>query len=141
MYTARDCHGYRLLPAAARTPTQYIRLVGSPEDLVATPLSVRVSSAEYVRFVADWLTRAENLGSVPALTSTPVINALVAAAAAHAAFTTGQPVPGWANDPARVLSSLWYAGPDALFPNALVNSPLSFLLRGVLVEDDSLASV
>lgn len=143
--TAGGCHVCRTrlsrlpAPPSGGRRIYYIRLVSSPEDLVATLSSV--SSAEYVRFVADWLARAGNLGGVPAFTSTPVINALVAAAAAHAAFTTGQPVPGWANDPARVLSSLWYVGPDALFPNALVNSPLSFLLRGLLVEADSLASV
>lgn len=113
--------------------------MNTPEGLAST-LSV-VTPAEYVRFVADWLGHGERLDEAPGLTGTPVIDALVAAAAAHAAFTAGQPVPAWTTEPSRSLPSMWYPGPDALFPNALVNSPLSFLLRGVLVEADSLVSV
>lgn len=113
--------------------------MSTPHDL-ATTLS-QVTPAEYVRFVADWLTHAERLNDNPGLTGTPVIDALVAAAAAHAAFTADQSVPTWTTEPDRTLPSMWYLGPDALFPNALVHSPLSFLLRGVLIEGDSLVSV
>lgn len=113
--------------------------MGTPHDL-ATALS-QVTPAEYVRFVADWLTHPERLNDNPDPTGTPVIDALVAAATAHAAFTTGQPVPTWTTEPDRTLPTMWYLGPDALFPNALVHSPLSFFLRGVLIDADSLASV
>lgn len=113
--------------------------MNAPRDLAAT--LGQVTPAEYVRFVADWLTRPDHLDEAPTLTGTPVIDALVAAAAAHAAFTADLPVPTWTSEPTRTLPSLWYPGPDALFPHALVNSPLSFLLRGVLIEADSLVSV
>ena len=113
--------------------------MNTPQDLAAT-LS-RLTPAEYVRFVADWLTGPEDLAAAPALTGIPVIDALVAAAAAHAAFTSDHPVPAWTTEPTRCMQNLWYRGSDALFPNALVHSPLSFLLRGVLIEADSLVSV
>lgn len=118
---------------------QYATSVSGPRDLADTLTAV--TPVEYVRFVADWLTRSDDLTAAPALTGAPVIDALVAAAAAHAAFTTGQTVPAWTLEPARALDSMWYPGPDSLFPNALVHSPLSFLQRGVLIEAGSLASV
>lgn len=102
---------------------------------------VQVSPGEYVRFVAHWLTGATDLDQSPNLTGNPVVDALVAAAAAHVAFTRTGQVPAWTEEPDRSLPRLWYPGPDALFPNALVHSPLLFTLHGVLVEADSLASV
>jgi hypothetical protein len=96
---------------------------------------------EYIRFVADWLGEADALEARPHLTGVRVVDALVAAAAAHAAFTSGRPIPGWTTEAARRCDPLWYPGPDALLPNALVHSPLSFVVRGVLVEAASLVSV
>lgn len=113
--------------------------MSTPQDLATTLTAV--SPAEYVRFVADWLRRAESLDQAPALTGSTDIDALVAAATAHAASTSGRPVPAWTDEPARFSPTIWYVGPDSLFPNALVHSPLSFLLHGVLVEEDSLVSV
>ena len=117
----------------------YTRGMSSPTDL-ATTLSV-VAPSEYVRFVADWMTHAEDLNQTPALTGTIVVDALVAAAASHVAFTSGAPIPDWTEEPARTSDTLWYPGPNSLFPNALVNSPLSFVVHGVLVDADSLVSV
>ena len=118
----------------------YILSVTSPKDLAAT-LST-VSPSEYVRFVADWMERATNLDEAPMLTGMLVVDAFVAAAAAHVAFVSGAAaVPDWTKDPARISETLWYLGPDALFPNALVNTPLSFVVHGVLVDADSLVSV
>lgn len=113
--------------------------MSAPQELATTLREV--TPAEYVRFVADWLTRADSLDQPPPLTGVRPIDALVAAAAAHVAFTAGLAVPTWANEAARTCEPLWYPGPRALLPNALVNSPLSFVVRGVLVEADSLASV
>lgn len=113
--------------------------MSSPQVLAET-LGV-VTPAEYVRFVADWLARAEGLDVTPDLTGVREIDALVAAAAAHVAFTTGAPVPAWTAQAERTCDPLWYPGPDALLPNALVHSPVSFFARGVLVEADSLVSV
>lgn len=113
--------------------------MSSPAALVETLLSV--SEPEYVRFVADWLTRPSDLNEEPALTGRHVIDALVAAAAAHAAMTAAESIPAWANDDSRVLEAFWYAGPNGFFPNALVHSPLPFVTRGVLIEEDSLVSI
>lgn len=113
--------------------------MSSPATLVETLLGV--SEPEYARFVADWLTRPTDLNEEPDLTGRPVIDALVAAAAAHAAMTSGQPIPRWANADSRVLEAFWYVGPDGFFPNALVHSPLPFVTRGVLIEEASLESI
>lgn len=100
-----------------------------------------VSESEYARFVADWLTRASDLDDEPDLVGRPVIDALVAAATAHAAMSRGETIPSWTNDPSRVLDAFWYVGPDGFFANALVHSPLPFVTRGVLIEEASLESV
>lgn len=113
--------------------------MSSPQVLADTLRGLAAS--EYVRFVADWLGDADGLDIAPELTGTPVVDALVAAAAAHVAFARTGRVPTWTEEPARRLPTLWYPGPDALFPNALVHSPLLFTLHGILIEADSLVSV
>lgn len=110
-----------------------------PQELAHTLAAV--TPPEYVRFVADWLTRADELEQVPPLTGVAEIDALVAAATMHVAVERGEKTPGWTEEPSRFMRNFWYIGPDALFPNALVHSPLAFFLHGVLVERDSLVSV
>lgn len=100
-----------------------------------------MSPTEYTRFVAHWMVDADDLHTAPSPTGNPVVDALVAAAAAHVAFSVGNPVPDWADEPDRFLPAFWYPGPDALFANALVHSPLCFTLHGVLIEEDSLKSI
>lgn len=114
--------------------------MSSPQVLADTLRGV--SEAEYVRFVAHWLTHASDLDAEPVLTGVEVIDALVAAAAAHVGFTSPSAlVPAWTESPSRHLDSFWYPGPDAFFANALVQAPLTFRLHGVLIEADSLVSV
>lgn len=120
-------------------PLTYSRDMAAPQELSDTLAAVTPS--EYVRFVADWMTRASHLDQAPALTGVPEIDALVAAATVHLAGERGSPLPSWTDEPDRFMVNFWYLGPDALFPNALVHSPLAFLLHGVLVEADSLVSV
>ena len=96
---------------------------------------------EYTHFVAHWLTHADDLHSAPSRTGSPLLDALVAAAASHVAFTAGEPVPAWTEEPEWFLQAFWSPGPDVLFANALVHSPLCFKLHGVLIEEDSLGSV
>lgn len=100
-----------------------------------------MSDIEYARFVADWMLRATDLDTEPALTGDQVVDALVAAATAHVAMNRGIRVPAWTNAAARALESYWYVGPSGFFAHALVHSPLSFATRGVLIEADSLESV
>ncbi|MPQ98127.1 hypothetical protein GB931_09375 [Modestobacter sp. I12A-02628] len=113
--------------------------MSTPSDLAATLTDV--TEREYVRFVADWMTRAEQLEEVPPLTGAAVIDALVAAAASHVAFQRTGSVPSWTQEPARRLDSFWHPGSAALLANALVHAPLSFKLHGILIEADSLVSV
>jgi hypothetical protein len=79
----------------------YILSVTSPKDLAAT-LST-VSPSEYVRFVADWMERATDLDEAPMLTGMLVVDAFVAAAAAHVAFvrSVGSPRGGVKPAPRR----------------------------------------
>lgn len=113
--------------------------MSSPQALADT--LVDVTPQEYVRFVAAWIEEASALDRAADLTGDAVVDAMVAAAAAHVSYQERGQVPDWTEEPQRSLSTLWYPGPDALFPNALVHSPLLFTLHGVLVEADSLASV
>lgn len=103
-------------------------------------------ASDFVRLVADWLQRVSrnpevDLSAAPRLTGNVIVDALVAAAVAHACFSHGGTVPSWTTEPQRRTETLWYPGPDALLPHALVHTPLSFSLRGLLVEADSLESV
>lgn len=113
--------------------------MAAPQELADT--LVALTTPEYVRFVAGWMLHATDLDLAPELTGVPVVDALVAAAAVHLTGELGSPLPRWTNEPDRFMDSFWYLGPDALHPNALVHSPLAFLLHGVLVEADSLVSV
>lgn len=103
-------------------------LAASPED-------------SYVRVVADWLAHGEVAPAGPALTGRPVIDALVAASTAHLARLNAAEVPAWTRDPARVLPSFWHPGSDRFFAYSLAHAPAEFAARGIIVEQDSLASV
>jgi len=110
------------------------------DALIGSPAS------DYVRMVADWLHRVAkdpqaDMTTSPRLTGHIIADALVAAAAAHVCFSRGEAVPRWTTEPQRRTETLWYPGPDGLMPNALVHTPLSFSVRGLLIEADSLESV
>lgn len=113
--------------------------MSSPAELAET-LS-QVTDGEYVRFTADWLTGADDLDAEPPLTGNKVIDAIVSAAAAHAKFTATGEVPSWTGTPERVLRRFWHPGHPNMFAYALVHSPASFSLHGVLIEEGSLVSV
>lgn len=101
----------------------------------------QLTEAEYVRLTADWLTDATDLDNEPALTGNRIIDAMVSAAAAHAKFAATGEVPAWTGTPQRVLDRFWHPGHPNLFAYALVHSPASFSLHGILVEEGSLVSV
>lgn len=104
--------------------------------------TLATSAAEsYVRVVADWLDRGEIGDAVPPLTNRGPCDALVAAAVAHRARSTGGDAPAWTYEPARHLPSFWHPGSDAFFAYALAHSPAEFRARGVLIEAGSLVSV
>ena len=113
--------------------------MSSPTDLAAT--LAEVSESEFVRFTAHWLTRADHLGEPAPLTGNRVVDAIVAAAAAHAQFQSDGSVPAWTGESDRVLDRFWHPGHRNLFAYALVHSPPSFALHGILIEEGSLTSV
>ncbi len=114
-------------------------MVRTALDLVAALADAPES--DYVRIVADWLTRGTVTSVDPGLTGTAVIDALVAAAVAHLARRGDIPVPGWTSAPTRVLRSFWHPGSDRFFAWSLAHAPAEFAIRGVLIEQDSLVSV
>ncbi|MDD4865738.1 MAG: hypothetical protein PHQ28_00975 [Mycobacterium sp.] len=113
--------------------------MSTPADL-AEQLQ-HVTEREYVRFTAHWLTSASNLDEEPPLTGNRLIDALVSAASAHAAFTSTGQVPSWTGTKARVLDHFWHPAHPNLFAYSLVHSPASFALHGILIEEGSLVSV
>lgn len=82
-----------------------------------------------------------DLDAEPPLDGRRHVDALVAAGAAEVARQRGQTAPSWTNRAHRRTETFWYPGPAALFPNALVHTPLAFRSRGVFVEAASLQSV
>jgi len=108
-------------------------------DLAAT---LALSPEEsYVRVVADWLARGEVASARPALTGRPVVDALVAAGAAHLARLNETEAPAWTREPTRILPSFWHPGSDRFFAYSLAHAPAEFAVRGILVEQDSLVSM
>lgn len=140
----------------------------SPARLVATLLAV--TPAEYVRFTADWLSRADDLLPPPPFAGAPVIDALVAAAAEHAARESGRGAPTWTNEPSRFLAHPWWGGrplpsqfdlavvrlvPHSLVPRlwrqryarawlyrrGVTTTPPAFRRRGLIIGQESLTSM
>ena len=77
----------------------------------------------------------------PEFTNNVVVDALVAAAAAHLARSNGAVIPSWTRQPERALESFWHPGDDAFFAWSLAHAPAEFFIRGVIVEADSLVSI
>ena len=142
--------------------------MASPEALATTLLAV--TPREYVRFLADWLPSASSLTQAPPLTRVPVVDALAAAAAEHAARVRGLPVPAWTQRADRFLDQDWWGSrivpsradqvlllrlPPAAVPrkwrgryarawlhrHCLATTPLSFRRHALIIENDSLTSI
>lgn len=94
-----------------------------------------------MRLVADWLSRGVIEESEPRLTGSPVPDALVAAAVAHRCTSQGRAAPEWTHQTVRCLNSFWHPGSDRFFAYSLAHTPSDFLVRGIVVERDSLVSV
>lgn len=97
--------------------------------------------SDYVRVVAHWLAHGEIDDSEPQPTGNALVDALVASAVAHLARLGNAPIPSWTHDSQRCLDALWHLGSDRFFAYALAHTPAEFLVRGVIVERDSLVSV
>ncbi|SIH24419.1 Uncharacterised protein [Mycobacteroides abscessus subsp. abscessus] len=114
--------------------------MGSPSDLAA--ILERVDEHEYVRFTAHWLTDAQDLDEEPALTGNSVIDALVAAASALLGMRRLGQEPAWTTHESRALRTrLWHPGNPNMLAYSLVRAPASFIVRGVVVDEESLVSI
>jgi hypothetical protein len=109
------------------------------EDLAVTLAAA--AEQEYVRIVADWLTRGAVGVDPPVSSGDRVVDALVAAAVAQLARATGQAVPAWTRAPERVLDFFWHPGSDRFFALALAHAPAEFAARDLFIDADSLVSV
>ncbi len=126
-----SCHMHLIRYTTAMLPSTPQVLAN---ELLAAP------ETDYVRICAHWLT----LGTPdlePEFTNNVVVDALVAAAAAHLARSNGAVIPSWTRQPERALESFWHPGDDAFFAWSLAHAPAEFFIRGVIVEADSLVSV
>lgn len=111
----------------------------SPQDLVDALIDEPESM--WVRLAAHWMTRAGALDAAPSLSGRPVVDALVAAAAAEVARRRDVEPPAWSREPERVLETFWHPSGPRFFGWSLAHAPAEFRARGVIVEADSLASV
>jgi len=95
--------------------------------------------SDYVRIAADWIARATDWTTEPAVVGNDVVDTLVAAACAHVALRHGTSVPSWTNQ--RYLERVWHPGPRRFMAWSLAHAPAAFATRGILIEADSLRSV
>ena len=82
------------------------------------------------------------IADAPALTGDERFDALLAAAAEHAAFHADADVPDWLSNGCRFLRSAWF--PIDLPPlrvRGLVSSPASFARRGIFIDRSDLERV
>ena len=99
----------------------------------------KVSPPDYIRVVAEWLSRVEDWQEPAELTGDAVIDALVASACAHAAGKRGILAPRWTWG--RALPSFWHPGPPGMFAWSFAYTPGAFKVHGIVVEADSLECV
>jgi hypothetical protein len=83
---------------------------------------------------------ARRFGVEPAPTSSPQVDAALAALAEHLSRRDGWTAPAWAIDAARYTPQWWFVTPfKGLHATALQQSPSAFRRRGVFITADGLA--
>jgi hypothetical protein len=117
---------------------------------VALDLRVHDVSDAY-RAVIGWLDELAGAGQsvvqaaiaeAPALTGDERVDALLAAAAEHAAFHADADVPAWLSTGDRFLRSAWFPiDLPSLRVRGLVSSPASFARRGIFIDRTDLERV
>lgn len=117
---------------------------------VARDLRVLDTSDAY-RAVIGWLDEISGVGGTvvkraiaeePALTGEERLDALLAAAAEHAAFHADAEVPDWLSNGDRFLRSAWFPiDLPSLRVRGLVGSPASFARRGIFIDRSDLERV
>ena len=104
-------------------------------DLVEAP------SDRWIRLLAHWLGNGEVSSEATPLTGRPVIDALVAAATAQLARSQGVAVPLWTPHPSRFLTAFWQPAGPQFYAWSPAHAADEFLLRGIIVEQESLVAV
>jgi hypothetical protein len=117
---------------------------------VAQDLRVFDVSDAY-RVVICWLDELSGAGQgtveaaiadTPELTGDGRLDALLAAAAEHAAFHADADVPDWLSDGERFLQTVWFPiDLPSLRVRGLVSSPASFARRGIFIDRSDLERV
>jgi hypothetical protein len=78
----------------------------------------------------------------PAPTSSPQVDAALAALAEHLSRRDGWTTPPWATDSSRYSRRWWFVAPlQGIHATALQQSPSAFRRRGVFITADGLARV
>ena len=103
------------------------------------------------RAVIGWLDEISSAGATvvataiaeaPVLTGDRRLDALLAAAAEHAAFHADADVPDWLSNDDRFLRSAWFPiDLPSLRVRGLVSSPASFARRGIFIDRSDLDRV
>jgi hypothetical protein len=117
---------------------------------LAQDLRVHDVSDAY-RAVIGWLDELSGAGQsvvlaaiadAPALTGDERLDALLAAAAEHAAFHADADVPDWLSTGDRFLRTAWFPiDLPSLRVRGLVSSPASFARRGIFIDRSDLERV
>ena len=130
-------HRNRLVtvPAAAAALRRGLREGWATVDLLRV-IRELVSNAKWVASEAD----VEAFLSVPSTTGDARWDAMLAGVTEDLALKAGWPVPGWTAG--KALDQLWFATSlPALDAYTLAHTPPSLRIRGVVVDEASLASV
>ena len=117
---------------------------------VARGLRVHDASDAY-RAIIGWLDEisdaedtvvATAIADEPALSGDERLDALLAAAAEHAAFHADADVPDWLSNDDRFLRTAWFPiDLPSLRVRGLVSSPASFARRGIFIDRSDLERV
>jgi hypothetical protein len=121
-------------------------------SLADVALNLRVCDVpDAYRAVIGWLDELSgaaqavveaSIVDAPALTGDGRLDALLAAAAEHAAFHADAEVPDWLSDGERFLRTAWFPiDLPSLRVRGLVSSPASFARRGIFIDRSDLDSV
>ena len=88
------------------------------------------------------LVASRRLSREPPPTSSPQVDAALAALAEYLARRDNWPLPSWARKPGRYSARWWFVTPlRGMHPTALQESPPSFRTRGIFITAGALSRV
>ena len=88
---------------------------------------------------AGWEDRSRMVATQPESTGSPRLDAMLAATIEYSCATHRVVAPGWVNEPEYFLDKFWFvSGMTSLEADALANSPISYTLRSIFLNRESL---